>query len=180
MRFLVVFIIFIIFITFFVSIISIIFTSSSSSSSSWFSPYRYYRYYNGPVGREPTRVEPTRVRRTWFLTFCRISHRLLYDRLRRLRRHRAPLNTNPAQHEQASLPSINPTCGVCWNQVAVDNFIQGKLMPECEHEANVCRSCLAQSVTESRLCNQLTCPLCTVRIDGSVVEKFTPSHTISR
>ena len=99
------------------------------------------------------------------------------------------LNFDTSNHEQTSstpkpsVPSTNLTCGVCWDQVAADKFIQGKLMRECEHEANVCRSCLAQSITsqlDSKPWNQLTCPLCTVRIDGSVVEKFAPSNTISR
>ena len=103
--------------------------------------------------------------------------------------HGALSNINIAQHDQASstpkpsVPSINPTCGVCWDQVAVNDFVQGKVMPGCQHETNVCRSCLAQSITaqlESKLWNQLTCPLCTVRIDGNVIEKFATSQTISR
>ena len=82
-----------------------------------------------------------------------------------------------------SVPSTNSTCGVCWDRVAVNDLVQGKVMPGCQHETNVCRSCLAQSITaqlESKLWNQLTCPLCTVRIDGTVVEKFATSDTISR
>ena len=89
----------------------------------------------------------------------------------------------PASKPRSSVPNTNPTCGVCWDQIPVGDFIQGKLMPECEHDANVCRSCLAQSITaqlDSKLWHQLTCPLCTIRINGNVVEKFAPSHTISR
>ena len=114
----------------------------------------------------------------------------IYGRPRVRRSHHGALsNINIAQHEQASstprpsVPSTNSTCGVCWDQVAVNDFVQGKVMPGCQHETNVCRSCLAQSITaqlESKLWNQLTCPLCTVRIDGNVVERFATSHTISR
>lgn len=106
------------------------------------------------------------------------DQRFLYDQLLSFKE-----DEQPPSRPRPSVPSTNPTCGVCWEQVAVVDFIQGKLMPECEHEANVCRSCLAQSITaqlDSKLWNQLTCPLCTIRIDGNVVEKFAPSSTISR
>ena len=113
------------------------------------------------------------------LTFAQPrDQRFLYDQLLSITE-----DEQPSSRPRPSVPTTNPTCGVCWDQVAVDDFIQGKLMPECEHEANICRSCLAQSITaqlESKLWNQLTCPLCTIRIDGNVVEKFAPSHTISR
>ena len=106
------------------------------------------------------------------------DQRFLFDQLLHLTADEQPSST-----PGPSIPSTNPTCGVCWDQVAVDDFIQGKLMPECEHEANVCRSCLAQSITaqlDSKPWNQLTCPLCTIKIDGNIVEKFAPSYTISR
>ena len=106
------------------------------------------------------------------------DQRFLYDQLLNITEEE-----QPSSRPRPSVPSTNPTCGVCWDQVAVDVFIQGKLMPECEHEANVCRSCLAQSITaqlDSKLWNQLTCPLCTIKIDGNVVERFAPSHTILR
>ena len=33
----------------------------------------------------------------------------------------------PPSRLRPSVPSTNPTCGVCWDQVAVDEFIHGKL-----------------------------------------------------
>ena len=113
------------------------------------------------------------------LTFAQPrDQRFLYDQLLHITE-----DEQPSSRPRPPVPSTNPTCGVCWDQVAVVDFIQGKLVPECDHEANVCRLCLAQSITaqlDSKLWNQLTCPLCTIRIDGNVVEKFAPSDTISR
>ena len=106
------------------------------------------------------------------------DQRFLYEQLSNITE-----DEQPPSRPRPSIPSTNPTCGVCWEQVAVADFIQGKLMPECDHEANVCRSCLAKSITaqlDSKFWNQMTCPLCPTRIDGNVVEKYAPLHTRSR
>jgi hypothetical protein len=106
------------------------------------------------------------------------DQRFLYYQLLSLAEDQQP----PAQ-EVTSPPSIDPTCAVCWDRVAVDEFIHSKLVNECEHEANVCRSCLAQSITaqlDVRRWNQLTCPLCPAKLDSNMVEKYAPTVTIQR
>ena len=113
------------------------------------------------------------------LTFAQPrDQRFLFDQLLHITEDEQ-LSSTP----RPSIPSTNPMCGVCWDQVAVEDFTQGKLMLKYEHETNVFRSCLAQSITaqlDSKPWNQLTCPLCTIKIDGNIVEKFAPSYTISR
>ena len=125
---------------------------------------------------------------SWFngKTCCGMQVRLgqpphqsyLYHQLLRL-----PDDRQPPATERVLSSSTDLTCGVCWDQVAVDEIIQGKLVDECEHEADICRNCIIQSITaqlDYRLWNQITCPLCPAKLSSDVVEKYASAYAATK
>ena len=125
-------------------------------------------------------------------------HRLVQERLLTWRdksriltaRKKARLRGNnrppEVQHNNA-MPDTSSAarldCVVCLEGLGPHNAPQRKITSACDHEPNVCLSCLTQSISAqftSKLWDQIDCPSCSARLDHQDVQAFAEAEVFGR
>lgn len=75
------------------------------------------------------------------------------------------------------------TCSVCSYQLTAGNRPDGKLTTNCNHCNDICLICVArslQSQVDSKMWNQLSCPVCDVQLDHGDVRKYATADVFAR
>lgn len=136
----------------------------------------------------------------------RVAHSALPDRKAIARRGRAqnrpqtrtksqptPAATTPAglqvpgdttlTHPSHEVASAWPqTCIVCFETLNPETIPERRITSSCDHEPDVCRSCLATSISTqlvSKIWNHIDCPACGHRLDFQDIQAFA-DHEVSR
>ncbi len=74
-------------------------------------------------------------------------------------------------------------CVVCFEGLGPTNAPQRKIASACDHEANVCLSCLSQSIATqfaSKVWDQINCPSCSARLEHQDVRAFADAEVFER
>ena len=82
-----------------------------------------------------------------------------------------------------SAEAINDHCTVCFEELYMQNSAGRKITLSCRHEPNVCRSCLATSISTqfaSKAWNQIGCPACGERLGFQDVKDFAEPEIFER
>ena len=95
----------------------------------------------------------------------------------------APNNTtltNPGPHVTSNL---SKECVVCYDTLTTRTVPQRRITTACNHEPDVCRSCLAMSIStqfNSKVWDQISCPSCRQRLDFQDVKDFADLDVFER
>ena len=103
-----------------------------------------------------------------------------------------PAVTPHAIGTTSSLPNANSalpaTCAICFEPLNLQNKPERKITPSCLHDPDVCRSCLATSIStqlDGKVWHQIECPSCDQLLgfqdmkafaDSAVFERSAPLH----
>lgn len=74
-------------------------------------------------------------------------------------------------------------CVVCFETLGSQNIPKRKITSSCNHEPDICRSCLATSIStqfNSKVWDQIDCPTCGQRLDFSDMKVFADSVVFGR
>ena len=74
-------------------------------------------------------------------------------------------------------------CVVCFETLDPQNTPKRKITPLCNHEPNVCKSCLTTSIStqfNSKVWDQIDCPTCSQRLGFQDVKTFADSVVFGR
>lgn len=74
-------------------------------------------------------------------------------------------------------------CVVCFETLSPQNTPKRKITSSCNHKPDVCKSCLAASIStqiNSKVWDQIDCPTCGQRLDFQDVEEFADSAVFGR
>ena len=88
--------------------------------------------------------------------------------------------TNPGPHVTSSLLR---DCIVCYDTLNILTVPQRRITSTCGHEPDVCRSCLATSIStqfNSKVWDQISCPSCSQRLDFQDVKAFADPDVFTR
>ena len=94
-------------------------------------------------------------------------------------RRNALLGRDPLLPESAA----RLDCVVCFEGLGPKNAPQRKIASACDHEANVCLSCLSQSIATqfaSKVWDQINCPSCSARLEHQDVRAFADAEVFER
>ena len=89
-------------------------------------------------------------------------------------------STNPGPHVMSNL---SKDCVVCYETLNARTVPQRKTTSACNHEPDVCRSCLATSIStqfNSKVWDQISCPSCSQRLGFLDVKAFADSDVFTR
>ena len=95
----------------------------------------------------------------------------------------APNNThftNPGPHVTSRL---SKDCVVCYEALSARTVPQRRITSACNHEPDVCRSCLATSIStqfNSKVWDQISCPSCSQRLGFQDVKDFADPDVFTR
>lgn len=76
-----------------------------------------------------------------------------------------------------------PTCVVCFEALNTATTPIRRIASSCDHEPLICTACLAQSITsqlESKIWNQIGCPMCNVELSYEDVQVFASKAAFER
>ena len=79
--------------------------------------------------------------------------------------------------------SVQLDCVVCFEGLGPNNAPQRRITSTCDHEPNVCLSCLRQSIETqftSRRWDQIDCPSCSARLDHQDIQAFADVEVFRR
>ena len=102
------------------------------------------------------------------------------------RRRPAPLelgNANPSSPHNEHAPISEQVCKVCLESFEMEQFPGRKLTLTCDHEATVCQSCLATSIStqlSSKIWDQINCPDCGAGLEHQDIKEFADEETFQR
>ena len=93
------------------------------------------------------------------------------------------LRDSPAIHsstEVSTSPEIieiieDPACTVCCENLDTDNFPAHKVTSTCQHEPDICKTCLASSIAtqfSNKIWDQVACPTCHARLSFHDIQEF--------
>lgn len=88
---------------------------------------------------------------------------------------------NDAMPETSSAARLD--CVVCLEGLGPNNAPQRRITSTCDHEPNVCLSCLTQSIATqftSKVWDQIDCPSCSARLDHQDVQAFAEAEVFGR
>lgn len=88
--------------------------------------------------------------------------------------------TNPGPHITSSLFR---DCIVCYDALNTQTVPQRRITSTCNHEPDVCRTCLATSIStqfNSKVWDQINCPSCSQRLDFQDVKAFADPDVFTR
>ena len=77
----------------------------------------------------------------------------------------------------------NTECTICFGNITPANRPQRRITATCEHEPDICRPCLAQSIAsqiESKVWNNIDCPSCRARLTYEDIKDFADSSVFGR
>ena len=89
-------------------------------------------------------------------------------------------STNPGPHVTSSL---SKDCVVCYETLNAQTVPQRRITSACNHEPDVCRSCLATSIStqfNSKVWDRISCPSCSQRLDFQDVKAFADPDVFTR
>jgi hypothetical protein len=75
------------------------------------------------------------------------------------------------------------TCTICADQISSGNDVNGLIFSDCNERHDMCLACVAHSLQtqfETRVWNQLSCPICDVRLSYADVKKYAPGTVFER
>lgn len=90
------------------------------------------------------------------------------------------LITTPMPNVANALPR---DCVVCFETLSLKNTPKRKVTSSCNHEPEVCRSCITTSIStqfNSKVWDQIDCPTCGQRLDFQDVKAFADSVVFGR
>lgn len=88
-----------------------------------------------------------------------------------------------SQTDKSIAVCITPTCIVCFEALNTATTPIRKIARSCDHEPLICTACLAQSITsqlESKIWNQIGCPMCNVGLSYEDVQVFASKAAFER
>ena len=111
----------------------------------------------------------------------RDKSRILNPRLRpvTLEQGTVDLTSRPDEHS----PTPDQLCKVCLESFEMEQFPGRKLTLACNHEATVCQSCLATSISiqlSSKMWDQINCPDCGAGLEHQDIKEFADEETFQR
>ena len=74
-------------------------------------------------------------------------------------------------------------CVVCYEFLNLQNTPERKITSSCNHEPDICRACLATSIStqmDSKVWDQIDCPTCSQRLNFHDVKAFADSEVFQR
>ena len=74
-------------------------------------------------------------------------------------------------------------CVVCFETLTVENTPKRKITPSCDHEPDVCTTCLSTSILTQftgKVWDQIDCPTCGERLGYQDVQEFADSEVFGR
>ena len=89
-------------------------------------------------------------------------------------------------HSQTRLATSQPQppdCCVCFTALESSTRCNDKVTASCNHETNICRNCLRQSIKsqfESKIWDQINCPSCNQRLTPDDINKHGDREMITR
>ena len=78
---------------------------------------------------------------------------------------------------------LSKDCIVCYEALNARTVLQRRITPACNHEPDVCRSCLAMSIStqfNSKVWDQISCPSCIQRLGFQDMKAFVGSDLFTR
>lgn len=94
-----------------------------------------------------------------------------------------PAATVISQTHESVAVCTAPTCVVCFEALNTATTPIRRIASSCDHEPLMCTACLAQSITsqlESRIWNQIGCPMCNVGLSYEDVQVFASKAAFER
>ena len=95
----------------------------------------------------------------------------------------APNNTTFTNPGLDVTSSLSRDCVVCYDTLNTRTVPQRRITSTCGHEPDVCRSCLAMSIStqfNSKVWDQISCPSCSQRLDFQDVKAFADPDVFAR
>ena len=92
-------------------------------------------------------------------------------------------NAGPSSPHNEHAPISEQVCKVCLESVEMEQFPGRKLTLACDHEATVCQSCLATSIStqlSSKIWDQISCPDCGAGLGHQDIKDFADEETFQR
>ena len=92
-------------------------------------------------------------------------------------------NADPVSPHNEPAPVPEQLCNVCFENLETDQFPGRKLTSACDHEATVCQSCLATSISIQLSCkiwDQISCPDCGAVLEHQDIKDFADGETFQR
>ena len=91
--------------------------------------------------------------------------------------------THQAPYYPGAARNIPRECVVCFETLNAQTVPERRITSSCNHEPDVCRSCLATSIStqfDSKVWDQINCPTCDQRLDFQDVKAFAPLDVFAR
>ena len=88
--------------------------------------------------------------------------------------------TNSGPHLTST---VSKDCVVCYDPLTTRTVPQRRITTACNHEPDVCRSCLATSIStqfNSKVWDQISCPSCSQRLEFQDVKDFADPDVFTR
>lgn len=107
--------------------------------------------------------------------------RILNPRLRPTALELGNIDSSSPHNEHA--PMADQVCKVCLENFEMEQFPGRKLTLACDHEATVCQSCLATSIStqlSSKIWDQISCPDCGAGLEHQDIKEFADEETFQR
>ena len=95
----------------------------------------------------------------------------------------APNNTSFTNIGRHVTFSLSKDCVVCYENLTARTVPQRRITSACNHEPDVCRSCLATSIStqfNSKVWDQISCPSCSQRLGFQDVKDFADPDVFTR
>ncbi len=92
-------------------------------------------------------------------------------------------NVNSSSPSNENAPTPDQLCTVCLESFEAEQFPGRKLTSTCDHEATVCQSCLATSISaqlSGKIWDQINCPDCGAGLDHQDIKAFADEETFQR
>ena len=90
---------------------------------------------------------------------------------------------NPASPIDVKVVENGHECTVCLETKTKDQFRAGKITAECEHDLDVCKDCLVESIDfqfDANIWDHIDCPSCGTRLAAEDVNKFASKSVRNR
>ena len=98
----------------------------------------------------------------------------------------APLvraNVDRSSRTNEHSPTPGQLCNICFESFEMEQFPSRKVTSACDHEAIVCQSCLATSIStqlSSKIWDQISCPDCGAGLEHQDIKEFADEETFQR
>ena len=92
-------------------------------------------------------------------------------------------NTNLTKSRPQVQSSLSKDCVVCYETLNTRTIPQRRITSACNHEPDVCKSCLARSISTqitSKVWDQISCPTCSQRLGFQDVKTFADPDVFTR